>query len=309
MKLRIATRKSRLALWQAEHVAGRLRDAWPEARVELVPLSTRGDRMLDRPLAEIGGKGLFLKELERAMLEGRADLAVHSLKDVPAEATPGLELPVFLVREQPADAWLSGSAGSPADLPAGARVGTSSLRRQSQLLARRPDLEVASLRGNVETRIRRLDDGDYDAIILAAAGLRRLRLDGRIRSLLEPPEWLPAPGQGVIAVQCRSGDQAVMDAIRPLHCDITAEAAAAERGVIARLGGDCRMPLAAFAHHAGARLVLVARLYSSDGARCADAAGEAVAGDATKLGRDVGEKLLQNGGADILKTLAGDSVL
>lgn len=301
MKLRIATRKSRLALWQAGHVADRLREAGHA--VELVPLSTRGDDVLDRSLAEIGGKGLFLKELERAMLEGAADLAVHSLKDVPAEATPGLDLPVFLPREQPDDAWLSPVSGSPDDLPAGARVGTSSLRRQSQLLARRPDLEVAGLRGNVETRIGRLDAGECQAIILAAAGLIRLGLAGRISARLAPPEWLPAPGQGVIAVQCRNDDEEVRTAISTLHCPETAEAARAERGVIVRLGGDCRMPLAAFARRDAGRLYLSARLGSPDGTRVVDAAVDTVSGDPAALGAQAAEQLLAAGGEAILAAL------
>ncbi|HET6912937.1 MAG TPA: hydroxymethylbilane synthase, partial [Rhodanobacteraceae bacterium] len=204
--LRIATRKSPLALWQAEHVAGRLRAAHPDLQVELVPLSTRGDEVLDRSLAAIGGKGLFLKELEIALAEHRADIAVHSLKDMPANLEPGFAIGAVLARADCADAFVSNDFDAPDALPQGARVGTSSLRRAAQLRARRPDLEIADLRGNVGTRLAKLDAGDYDAIVLAAAGLQRLELDARIRARLAPPEWLPAPGQGAIAVETRADD-------------------------------------------------------------------------------------------------------
>jgi hydroxymethylbilane synthase len=199
--LRIATRKSALALWQAEHVAGLLRTAHPGLRVELVPLSTRGDEILDQPLASIGGKGLFLKELEVAMLQARADLAVHSLKDVPAELEPGFALPAILPRADAADAFVSPRYADLAALPSGARVGTSSLRRQAQLRALRPDLALLDLRGNVGTRLKKLDAGEYDAIVLACAGLERLGLHERIRGRLAAPGWLPAPGQAAIAIE------------------------------------------------------------------------------------------------------------
>ena len=204
--LRIATRKSPLALWQSEHVAARLRAAHPGLEVALVPLSTRGDEVLDRSLAAIGGKGLFLKELELAMERGEADCAVHSLKDVPMELEPGFVLPAVLERADPADAFVSNRFDGLDTLPHGARVGTSSLRRQAQLRARRPDLELRDLRGNVNTRLAKLDAGEYDAIVLACAGLLRLGLDARIRARLAPPEWLPAPAQAVVAAECRAGD-------------------------------------------------------------------------------------------------------
>ncbi|HZY32233.1 MAG TPA: hydroxymethylbilane synthase, partial [Rhodanobacter sp.] len=203
--LRIATRKSALALWQAEHVAALLRAAHPGLTVELVPMSTRGDEVLDQPLATIGGKGLFLKELEVAMLEGRADLAVHSLKDVPAQLEPGFALPAILPRADAADAFVSNDYADLAALPPGARVGTSSLRRQAQLRALRPDLVLLDLRGNVGTRLGKLDAGHYDAIVLACAGLERLDLATRIRSRLTAPDWLPAPGQAAIAIEAREG--------------------------------------------------------------------------------------------------------
>lgn len=244
--LRIATRKSPLALWQTEHVAARLRAAHPDLAVELLPLSTRGDEVLDRSLAEIGGKGLFLKELEVALAEGRADLAVHSLKDVPANLDARFTLAAILERADCADAFVSNDYVSLDDLPQGARVGTSSLRRSAQLRARRPDLDIADLRGNVGTRLAKLDRGEYAAIILAVAGLRRMGFDARIRSRLAPPDWLPAPGQAAIAVETRIGDARVIDLLKMLDNAGTRRAVAAERALNAELGGDCTMPLGAW---------------------------------------------------------------
>jgi len=302
--LRIATRKSRLAMWQAEHVARGLQQAHPDLRVRLVPLSTRGDEILDRSLAEIGGKGLFLKELERAILDGEADMAVHSLKDVPAGMTPGLELPVYLARANPADAWLSKVSGGIDALPEGARVGTSSLRRQSQVLRLRPDLEVVALRGNVQTRIAKWKNGHADAIILAAAGLERLELNEYLENLLEMPEWLPAPGQGIIAIQTRAGDEAVRERIECLHCGQTAVIAAAERAVVAELGGDCRMPLAALAHrNADGKIHLQTRLASPDGRRICEESVSGPAERAAQLGRQAARKMLESGGREILGAL------
>lgn len=241
--LRIATRKSPLALWQTEHVAQRLRDVHTGLQVELLPLSTRGDEVLDRSLAEIGGKGLFLKELEVALAEGRADLAVHSLKDVPAQLDTQFALAAILERADCADAFVSNDYASLDDLPQGARVGTSSLRRAAQLRARRPDLDVADLRGNVGTRLAKLDRGEYAAIILAVAGLQRMGFAARIRSRLAPPDWLPAPGQAAIAVETRAGDSRVIDIVQALDDAGTRRAVAAERALNAALGGDCTMPL------------------------------------------------------------------
>src|SRR5688572_10047798 len=209
--LRIATRKSPLALWQSEHVAAALRAAHPDLDVVLVPMSTRGDEVLDRSLAAIGGKGLFLKELELAMLRGEADCAVHSLKDVPMELEPGFALPAILERADHADAFVSNRYDDISALPQGAVVGTSSLRRQSQLRALRPDLQLRDLRGNVNTRLAKLDAGEYDAIVLACAGLQRLGFDARIRDRLQAPQWLPAPAQGAIAIECKSGEAALED--------------------------------------------------------------------------------------------------
>src|SRR5690349_22413114 len=214
--LRIATRKSALALWQAEHVAARLRAVHPGLAVELVPMTTRGDEIADRPLATIGGKGLFLKELEVAMLEGRAELAVHSLKDVPADLEPGFTLPAILPRADAADAFVSNDYADLAALPQGARVGTSSLRRQTQLRALRPDLQLLDLRGNVGTRLGKLDNGSYDAIVLACAGLERLGLASRIRSRLAAPDWLPAPGQAAIAIEARDDNPHVLQLLAAL---------------------------------------------------------------------------------------------
>jgi hydroxymethylbilane synthase len=244
--LRIATRKSPLALWQAEHVATLLRAAHTGIRVELLPLSTRGDEVLDRSLAAIGGKGLFLKELEIALADGRADLAVHSLKDVPAQLDPHFHLPAILTRADCADAWVSNDFATLADLPRGARVGTSSLRRTAQLRAQRPDLEIADLRGNVGTRLAKLDRGDYAAIVLAVAGLERMGLSARIRTRLTPPDWLPAPGQAAIAVEARVADAATNTLVRVLDDAATRRGVAAERALNAAMGGDCTMPLGAW---------------------------------------------------------------
>lgn len=244
--LRIATRKSALALWQAEHVASLLRDTHPGIAVELVPMSTRGDEILDRPLATIGGKGLFLKELEVAMLEGRADLAVHSLKDVPAELESGFVLPAMLPRADAADAFVSNHHADLAALPLGARVGTSSLRRQAQLRAARPDLVLLDLRGNVGTRLAKLDAGDYDAILLACAGLERLGLAARIRSRLAAPEWLPAPGQAAIAIEARADQPLVLDLLAALDDAETRVTVSAERAMNHALGGSCTVPVGAW---------------------------------------------------------------
>ncbi len=245
-QLRIATRKSPLALWQAEHVQARLQQLHPGLRVELVTMSTQGDRVLDSPLAKIGGKGLFVKELEQGMLAGRADIAVHSMKDVPVELPEGLEIGAILEREDPRDAFVSNSFATLADLPQGARVGTSSLRRQCQLRAVRPDLEILDLRGNVNTRLAKLDAGDYDAIVLASAGLKRLDMAERITRALEPEDMLPAIAQGVIGIECRSDDAVVKALIEPLNHAETALRTRAERAMNATLAGGCQAPVAGF---------------------------------------------------------------
>ena len=298
--LRIATRKSPLALWQSEHVADLLRAAHPGLAVELVPMSTRGDEVLDRSLSAIGGKGLFLKELELAMLRGEADCAVHSLKDVPMEVDAPFALPAFLERADHADAFISNQFASFEALPPGACVGTSSLRRQAQLRALRPDLEIRDLRGNVNTRLAKLDAGEYDAIILACAGLQRLGLDARIRARLDAPGWLPAPAQGVIAIECRGDDAAVMGLCRALDHAPTRTSAGAERALNLALHGSCHVPVAAFARLDGDALHLQGLVGSASDGRAvrAEAAGPASAPDV--LGRDVAAKLLAAGAGEFL---------
>lgn len=246
-RIRIATRESRLALWQAEHVASLLRNAHPGLQVELVPMTTQGDRILDRTLAQVGGKGLFIKELEVAIAEHRADIAVHSMKDVPSEMPEGMTLAVMLQRADPRDAFLSNRYDSFATLPLGAHVGTSSLRRQCQLLAARPDLRVSALRGNVDTRLRKLDEGQYDAIILAAAGLLRLGLDARIRHYLDLDVSLPAVGQGIIGIEARSDDAHNLALVQALHDADAVHCCEAERAFAAQLQGSCQSPIAGFA--------------------------------------------------------------
>lgn len=301
--IRIATRKSRLALWQSEHVAEALNATHRDLKVELLPMSTRGDEVLDRSLADIGGKGLFLKELELALLDGRADIAVHSLKDVPAESPAGLDLAAVLPRAAWVDLWLSRDGRLPGDLPAGSRVGTSSLRRQSQLLRQYPKLQVEPIRGNVETRLSKMRSGEVSAVILAAAGIDRLGIDLDYRRELLPPDFLPAPGQGVIVIQCREDDQQALELLAPLHCRATGAQVDAERAVVAELGGDCRMPLAALAEVDGGTLRLRARLASPDGRDCLDVDVEGPIADAKTLGRKAGHGLLERGGMRILSQL------
>jgi hydroxymethylbilane synthase len=301
--MRIATRKSPLALWQTDYVADRLRQAHPALEVTLLPLSTRGDEVLDRSLSEIGGKGLFLKELEKALLDGRADLAVHSLKDVPAQSPAGLTLSVVLPRASWADLWISRDGRSPAELPAGSRVGTSSLRRQSQLLKKYPELTVVPIRGSVQTRLDLIGDGHVDAVILAEAGIDRLGLDLSHRQALGPPDFIPAPGQGVIVVQCREDDERTQALLAPLQCGHTHACCLAERAVVAALGGDCRMPLAALASLDGGRIHLQARLASPDGRDCLDVELTGAVSSAQALGEQAGAALIDQGGMRILSQL------
>lgn len=301
--MRIATRKSPLALWQTEHVAEQLRLAHPELAVSLLPLSTRGDEVLDRSLSEIGGKGLFLKELEKALLDGRADIAVHSLKDVPAVSPPGLRLSVVLPRASWADLWIDRDGRSPADMPAGSRVGTSSLRRQSQLLRNHPQLKVVPIRGSVQTRLGLISSGQVDAVVLAAAGIDRLEMALAHRLPLGPPDFIPAPGQGVIVVQCRDDDPKTEAMLAPLQCPLTHACSEAERGVVAALGGDCRMPLAALAEIVDGRLQLQARLASPDGRECLDVVLEGELDSARMLGEKAGAALISKGAMRILSQL------
>lgn len=303
-RVRIATRESALALWQARRVAGLLERYHPGLSVELKPMSTRGDRLLDRPLAEIGGKGLFLKELEQALAAGDADLAVHSMKDIPNQLPPGFAVPVVLERDDPRDALVSPRCARLDELPRGARVGTSSLRRRAQLLHRRPDLDLVSLRGNVNTRLDKLDRGDFDAIILAAAGLDRLGLEARIRERIAPSACLPAVAQGAIAVEVRAGDRACEDLLRPLHDPPTARRVAAERAFSARLGGSCQVPLAAHAELDGARLRLRGLVATPDGERLLADSIEGAASDGARLGQDLARRLLERGAGEILAVLS-----
>ena len=302
--LKIATRKSELALWQANHVAGLLRQHHSDLRVELLPMVTRGDVILDQPLAQIGGKGLFLKELERALLKGEADIAVHSMKDVPVEAVPGLIVDVVLPRANPRDALLSREGAKLDELPAGARVGTSSLRRQCQLRARRPDLQVVDLRGNVNTRIRKLQEGQYDAILLACAGLERLGLDHLITETLEPPGWLPAATQGTIGIQCREGDGEIIGRIRPLADADATLRTRAERAVATALEGSCQVPLAVYAELDGGQLSIRGLVGRPDGSEVlrAEAAGDPAAIDS--LAARVAENLLRQGADRIIAALS-----
>ncbi len=301
--LRIATRKSPLALWQAEHVAAALRRAHPGLIVEICGMTTRGDRILDAPLAKVGGKGLFVKELEQGMLDGTADIAVHSMKDVPVDFPQGLHLPTILEREDPRDAFVSNRFDSLAALPEGARVGTSSLRRQCQILERRRDLHIEPLRGNVNTRLARLDAGDYDAIILAAAGLKRLGFASRIRRLLEPEESLPAIGQGAIGIECRADDVRTNALIAPLHHPDTAQRVLAERALNHRLQGGCQVPIAGHATLDEDRLRLSGLVGDPDGSRTLRAQAEGRRAEAEAIGTAVADDLLAQGAGAILRAL------
>ncbi len=305
--LRIATRKSPLALWQAEHVAARLAQAHPGLRVELVGMSTQGDKILDTPLAKIGGKGLFVKELEQGLMAGRADIAVHSMKDVPVDLPEGLHLAAILEREDPRDAFVSNRFAALGDLPAGSRLGTSSLRRQCQLAARRPDLRFESLRGNVNTRLRRLDEGRYDAIILAAAGLKRLGFGERVASPIPPEDSLPAIGQGAIGVECREDDERVNGLVAVLHHPDTAVCVAAERALNRRLAGGCQVPIAGYAVLEGAEIRLRALVGALDGSRVIRAERRGRREEAAEIGEALAEELLRRGADRILAALLADS--
>lgn len=301
--IRIATRKSRLAVWQAEHAAAALRAAHPELGTELVPLSTRGDDIQDRPLSAIGGKGLFLKELERALLDERADIAVHSMKDVPAELEPEFRLVAVMARGNPFDAFVSNEFDSLASLPRGARLGTSSLRRQCLARALRPDLEVLSLRGNVNTRLAKLDGGRFDAILLAAAGLERLGFAARVRATLQPPDWLPAAGQGAVGIECRADRPALAELLGVLDEPRSARCVHAERAVVARLEGSCQVPIGAYARLDGDELQLDAFVGLPDGTEVIRGSRRGPPAHGARLGDDLGRELLERGGAEILRSL------
>lgn len=301
--LKIATRQSPLALWQAEHIRARLEALHANLKVELVTFVTQGDKILDTPLAKIGGKGLFVKELEAALLDGRADLAVHSMKDVPMALPEGLSLAVICEREDPLDAFVSNTYNSFDDLPQGAKVGTSSLRRKCQILKQRPDLEIIDLRGNVGTRLSKLDAGNYDAIILASAGLKRLGLAERIRHTLEPVVSLPAVGQGALGLECRSQDQAVLDLILPLMHAETNSCVRAERAFNAYLEGGCQVPIAGYATLENGQIHLEGRVGSVDGQTLLKAQQVGLPEQPEQLGVKLAQDLLAQGAGEILKAL------
>lgn len=301
--LKIATRQSPLALWQAEHIKARLEALHAELKVELVTFVTQGDKILDTPLAKIGGKGLFVKELEAALMDGRADLAVHSMKDVPMALPQGLSLAVICEREDPLDAFVSNTYSHFDDLPQGAKVGTSSLRRKCQILKQRPDLEIIDLRGNVGTRLSKLDAGNYDAIILASAGLKRLGLAQRIRHTLLPEVSLPAVGQGALGLECREDDQQVLDLILPLmHADSNA-CVRAERAFNAYLEGGCQVPIAGYATLSNGQIHLEGRVGSVDGVTLLKAVQVGAASDAEVLGVALAKDLVSQGADELLKAL------
>jgi hydroxymethylbilane synthase len=300
-RLTIASRQSRLALWQAEHVRSALQQLYPRCAVEILGLSTRGDEILDRALSRVGGKGLFVKELQVALADGRADLAVHSMKDVPVEPVEGFALAATMAREDPRDAFVSSRWVGLVELPRGARVGTSSLRREAQLRRARPDLVIDALRGNLDTRLRRLDDGQYDAIILAAAGLKRLGLSERIRSVLTPTECLPAAGQGALAIEIAAGRADLAAWLARLGDVATTRCVAAERAVSRALGGSCTVPLAAYAESETNRLRLRARVFSRDGATLIAAEASGPDSDPEALGARIASDLLERGAGPVLE--------
>jgi len=297
--LRIATRQSRLALWQAEHAATQLRAHHPDLDVVLVPMTTTGDRVQDRPLAQVGGKGLFIKELEIALSEQRADLAVHSMKDVPTELPPGMMLAAMLPRADARDAFVSSRYSRFEQLPVGARVGTSSLRRQAQLKAARPDLDIIPLRGNVDTRLRKLDEGQYQAIILAAAGLIRLGLEERIAHYLDFALCLPAAGQGIVGIECRADDAASLAVLRALDDTAARQCCEAERAFARRLEGSCQSPIAGHAELRGDELILSGVVASEDGRTLYRDSERGPASDPQTLGVRLADRLLA-AGADVL---------
>ena len=301
--LKIATRQSPLALWQAEHIRARLEALHTDLKVELVTFVTQGDKILDTPLAKIGGKGLFVKELEAALLDGRADLAVQSMKDVPMALPEGLSLPVICEREDPLDAFVSNTYHCFDELPQGAKVGTSSLRRKTQILKQRPDLNIIDLRGNVGTRLSKLDSGLYDAIILASAGLKRLGLAERIRHNLSPEISLPAVGQGALGLECRTTDQVVLDLILPLLHIETDVCVRAERAFNAYLEGGCQVPIAGYATLNQGQLHMEGRVGSVDGVTLLKVKLSGAPEQAEQLGVSLAQKLLEQGAGDLLKAL------
>ena len=305
-KLVIASRESMLAMWQAEHIKGRLKALYPDCEVEILGMTTRGDQILDRTLSKIGGKGLFIKELEQALQDGRADLAVHSIKDVPMELPEGFALAAIGERASPFDAFVSNQYARLEDMPEGAIVGTSSLRREAQLRAKFPHLTIKPLRGNVQTRLSKLDNGDYDAVILAAAGLQRLGLDGRIREILSPADSLPAAGQGALGIEIAARRTDLADVLRPLNHEETAACVTAERALARALGGSCQVPLAAYCVMEDGLLTLNGLVGHPDGSVIIEASAQAPAAYADALGRAVAKRLADDGAEELIAAVLAE---
>lgn len=305
-KLVIASRESALAMWQARHIQSTLQALYPAMTVEILGMTTTGDQILDSPLARIGGKGLFVKELEQALADGRADLAVHSMKDVPMHLPDGFALAAIGEREDPRDAFVSNNYASLEDLPHGSVVGTSSLRRQSQLQARLPHLKIESLRGNLQTRLRKLDEGQYAAIILAAAGLKRLGLESRITQLISTEHSIPAVGQGALGIEINAARQDLLPILAPLNHGDTASCVEAERGMSRALAGSCQVPLGAYAERHGAELHMTGFVASIDGRELLRAEVRGAASEPEALGQVLAQKLIDQGADRILAALADD---
>lgn len=302
-KITIASRESALAMWQARHIQSCLKERYPDCAIDILGISTQGDRILDKTLSKIGGKGLFIKELETALQEGRADLAVHSLKDVPMDMPAGFALAAVSARANPCDAWVSNRYAALADLPAGAVVGTSSLRREAQLRANFPHLTVKPLRGNVQTRLKKLDENAYDGIVLAAAGLERLELHSRIRALLAPEDSLPAAGQGALGIEIAEGREDLRAWLAPLNHAETADCVTAERALARALGGSCQVPLAAYAVTEGANLFLRGLVASPDGKSVLRAQARDARHNAENLGHAVARQLAEQGAAELIRNV------
>ena len=305
-KLVIASRESMLAMWQAEHIKGRLKALYPDCEVEILGMTTRGDQILDRTLSKIGGKGLFIKELEQALQDGRADLAVHSIKDVPMELPEGFALAAIGERASPFDAFVSNQYARLEEMPEGAIVGTSSLRREAQLRAKFPHLTIKPLRGNVQTRLSKLDNGDYDAVILAAAGLQRLGLDGRIREILSPADSLPAAGQGALGIEIAARRTDLADILRPLNHEETAACVTAERALARALGGSCQVPLAAYCVMEDGLLTLNGLVGHPDGSVIIEASAQAPVAYADALGRAVAKRLADDGAEELIAAVLAE---
>ena len=305
-KLVIASRESMLAMWQAEHIKGRLKALYPDCEVEILGMTTRGDQSLDRTVSKIGGKGLFIKELEQALQDGRADLAVHSIKDVPMELPEGFALAAIGERANPFDAFVSNQYARLEEMPEGAIVGTSSLRREAQLRAKFPHLTIQPLRGNVQTRLSKLDNCDYDAIILAAAGLQRLGLDSRIREILSPADSLPAAGQGALGIEIAARRTDLADILRPLNHEETAACVTAERALARALGGSCQVPLAAYCVMEDGLLTLNGLVGHPDGSVIIEASAQAPAAYADALGRAVAKRLADDGAEELIAAVLAE---